>query len=260
MFASMLSDRLAELKALDEAPRALADFLQAMPCLPLFHRLRGPFRTSEPVLEPAGSKSARAAIGTDHCVFFSIGVAAYVTPPVVLAFGPMQDVRPGRISAPWDTRGLKGVIGCGEEDQARLIAEYSVQAPDDEEYLAHYLGRCFDHLEHWLEGRTPTGADVLGVLEALKRNPGDDVYPMTTPEARYERTVELSNGLLLAAFADADYPVGRRDEEEWGKTYRIFERYLGDLFIRLRRRVGASDIRSEAYRFVRDHLAGEGLR
>lgn len=259
MVTSMLSDRLAELQALDPAPNALKDFLQAIPCLPLFHRLRGPFRSSEPVLEPAGPKSSRTALGTGECVFFSIGVAAYVTPPVVLAFGPMQDVRPGRISAPWDTRGLK-VIGCDEENQARLIAEYSIAAPDDEEYLAHYLGRCFDHLHHWLEGRPPTGSDVLGVLEALKRNPGDDVYPMTTPEARYKRAVELPSGLLLAAFADADYPVGRPDEEEWGKTYRILERYLDDRFVRLRRRVGVTDIRSEAYRFVRDHLEGEGLR
>lgn len=230
--------------------------------MPLFHRLRGPLRGAGVVLEVASPKQGRQAIGTDRCIFTSVGVAAYVTPPVVLAFGPMQDARPGRTSAPWDTRGLGAFLGCDQPTQARWIAEYSIPAPDDEVYLAHYLARCFDDLYSWLGGRPPTGSDVLDVLGAVRRHAGAgaDTSPMTTPEARYETALDLSDTLLLAAFADADYPLGRPDQAEWAKTYRTFERHLGDDFHRLRRNVGAPDLRGAAYRFVRRHLEQEGVR
>jgi len=196
-------------------------------------------------------------------------VAAYLAPPLVLAFGPMQDARSGRTSAPWDTRGLRSILACDEADHARHIAEHSIPAPDDETYLAHYLARCFDSLHMWLDGQRPTGLDVLGVLGMLRNhdyNAGrgqsgtdEDMLPATTPEARFTANVDLSS-LLLAAFVNVDYPIGRADEDGWAKTYRALEGLLGDDFYRLRGDVGIPDLRGAAYRFVRRHLEHEGMR
>lgn len=256
----VLQSRLAELQAIDPAPPALSTFLRAMPLLPLFHRLGEPLRGPHLILEVAAHKAGREAIGTDGCIFASIGVAAYLTPPLVLAFGPMRDAREGRRSAPWDSRGLRAVLGCDAATHARHITERSIAAPDDEPYLAHYLARGFDDLYTWLGGQRPTGSDVLGVFDALRRQ-GDheDLVPMTTPEARYEVGLDLSS-LLLAAFVDADYPVGRPDERGWAETFGALEVLLGDDFHRLRRGAGAPDLRGAAYRFVRGHLEREGLR
>lgn len=142
-------------------------------------------------------------------------------------------------------------------------------APDDEQLLAHHLARCFRQLQDWLGGQRPTGSDVLGVLEALTRRERsgavddqttrEERIRMTTPEARYDVSVQLSGGLLLAAFADVDHAIGRPDETHWGETYRTLERLLGDDFHRLRRSHGIPDLRGEAHRFVRAFLLSEGL-
>lgn len=265
----MLAELLEEQEALTPAPAALSEFLRAMPVLPLFHRLGEPLRRGL-ILEVAASKAARAEIGTDCCLFASVGVAAYFDPPLTLAFGPMCDVREGRRSAPWDTMGLRNYPGYDPSTHAFQVARYSIPAPDDEEFLAHWLARVFDCLHTWLSGGRPTGRDVLDVIGSLKRKAYDSRTSveqihesqicMTTPEARYDRPMDLSGDLLLAAFADADFPGGRADGVDWGRTYALLEKRLEDRFFRLRRDVGPPDLRGEAYRWVRAHLAQEGVR
>ena len=87
----MDEELLAQLRALKDAPAGLPGFRAALPTLPLFHRLGDPLRPGPLVLEIADTKSGRIEVGTDRCLFASVGVAAYLTPPLVLAFGPMEE-------------------------------------------------------------------------------------------------------------------------------------------------------------------------
>lgn len=257
---------IAELQALVADPPDLERFVRAVPALPLFHRLGEPLREGL-MLEIARPKARRAELGTDECLFASVGTAAYLTPPLLLAFGPMDDAhaRAGRRTAPWDTAELHRVLGISAEVAASHIERYSVDAADDELYVAHLLARYFPSFDGWCRGEPATGADVLGVIAALTRSPGPEVdddrfVRMTTPEARFSVGLDLREGLLLAAFADVEAAAFGPRASEWAETFRQLEATLGDGFIRVRRTLGAADLRGAARTFVRRLLEVEGLQ
>lgn len=264
-----MQERLAELQAIESEPPGLGGFRVAVPVLPLFHRLGEPLRGERVVIEVAGAKAGRAEVGTDRCWFASVGLAPYVSPPVLLAFGPMEadEARRHRISAPWDTREVARLLSGWKISPGEVVAAWSVAAPDDEVFLAEYLARCFGELEEWLTGRLPTGRDVLDVLRTVcapSSDPADASehrdrqLRLTTPEARFDQDVDLSD-VLLAAFADVDHAVGSPAESSWARTFAALDDLLGDDFHRVAREAGEPPVRRGAARFVSEVLRLEGV-
>ena len=245
-------------------------FSKGVPRLPLFHRLGEPLRDAEGslashkiVLELARPKAARAAIGTDACVFASFGVAAYLQPAVVLAFGPAEQQRESRLSLPWDSRGAAARLGWSDEVASEKIARYSLAAPNDESYLARHLATCFQTWEQFLSGKRPLAPDpdearVLGwALDA----PADvDLAPLTTPEARFLEPQPVGE-TLLAVFVDADFPDSGPRSADWRRTYtvlrRIVEQRKPARFEAKRRMKPGPALARAAASFVLEHLGVE---
>ncbi|WP_199745978.1 hypothetical protein [Corallococcus sp. AB030] len=254
------------------APRAGwpdESFSRLLPELPLFHRLGHPLRNSDLalhgdqlILEPASSKSSRVSLETDRCVFTSVGVAAYFAPAIVLAFGPLSDLRDDRISVPWDSKGAGSFMSWAPERHQEKIAQYSLPAAADETYLAKHLATCFQTWSRFLAGERPVAADAadIGVLRKVMSAPAQqDVLPLTTPEARYSSALDVGPK-LMAVFVDADYPSTRSSEinTAWLETYtvlrRIVERRNEDGFHSLRRMARGRDLVQAAATFTKEYL------
>ena len=245
----------------------LTSFREALGGLPLFHRLGEPLRDpatalaqSEVKLEVARSKAGRAKLGIDGCVFASFGVAGYWAPPVVLAFGPAEVSGTARISVPWDSRGAGTVLGLAAGSHEALIAEYSLVAPLDQDYLASHLATCFQEWEQFLSGNRPKESDPRGVLRrAISAPQGEDYTWLTTPEARFEQDLLLGDQ-LLAVFVDADFPSGA-NAKEWRRTYTVLQRIAANRkaeFVSIRRTVGAVNYRQYTSELVRRRMRDLG--
>lgn len=246
---------------------ASSDFGEIVPNLPQFHRLGRAFddpravaaRGEITLLRTHGDEE-RQRIGTDGCVFTSVGVAAFWDPPVVLAFGPLEGMRPARLTMPWDSRGIGPIVG--RERHPTIVQDYSLAGDqgDDEQYLIEHLTTYFESPESFLEGERPQHADELGIFGRLRHVPvTQDTSFITTPESRSTSDILLRDN-LLAVFADADYSDGRDD---WAKTLAALRRVasrVGAAFVALPRRAGAIDYRQHAYRFVQRWLSDRGIR
>lgn len=266
-----LDERLESLRAHRErcglALPADSAFREIVPKLPQFHRLgrafedpRGVAQRGEIVLVRAHGDEERQRIGTDGCVFTSVGVAAFWDPPVVLAFGPMEGLRPSRLTMPWDSRGIGPIVG--RERHPDVVREFSLEGEkgEDETYLVEHLATYFESPESFLEGDRPLHSDELGIFGRLRAvPPTQDTAFVTTPESRSTDDIVVRDN-LLAVFADADYSDGN---DEWMKTLaalrRVASRARAD-FVALPRRAGAIDYRQYAYRFVQRWLSERGVR
>lgn len=241
-----------------------SEFAAVMPALPLFHRLGRPLSTTQHiVLETADAKSAREALGTDMCVFASVGFAVYLMPPVVLAFGPMDELRDHRMSAPWDTRGVGSLMGWNPGFHADMIERYSLPGGVDEAYLARSLATLFESPAQFVRGDLPTGSDILGVIRtAVSRTNGPWVgsqSDFSTPEARFTHAIDLDDEVFLAAFVDVDALDARPDADAWKRTVAALRRRLGPRFFPMRRKAGAIELRGAAVEFTLAHLRQEGV-
>ena len=245
----------------------LAAFSEALGGVPLFHRLGEPLRDPETTLvysaiklEVAKPKAGRARLGIDGCVFASFGVAGYREPPVVLAFGPAEASDAARTSVPWDSRGAGSALDLGAASHEALIAEYSLVAPLDRDYLASHLATCFQEWERFLSGGRPEETDPRGVFRKARSAPsGEDFTWLTTPEARFDQDVLLGEH-LLAVFVDADFP-SRANDRDWLRTYTVLQRVARVRqaeFVSIRRSVGAVNYPQYASDFVRRRMRASG--
>jgi hypothetical protein len=250
-----------------------AAFSSTMPDLPLFHRLGEPLReakaaleTGRVTLELAGPKVGREELGTDRCVFASFGVAAYSSPPIVLAFGPVEDFRADRISVPWDSRGVGRFMGWITDVHRQKIEQYSLPASADEAYLARHLSTCFQTWETFLSGSRPVAPDPpdVRVLRKVMETPSDmDLLPLSTPEARFSLPQEVGQA-LMAVFVDADFPDTRPAYEGWLDTYLVLRRIVESRdrkgFRSVRRMKRGADLVQAASNFTRERLRASGER
>ncbi len=245
----------------------LEAFNEPLGGLPLFHRLGEPLRDpatalaqSEIKLEVAKPKAGRAKLGIDGCVFASFGVAGYWEPPVVLAFGPAAVSGTARISVPWDSRGAGKALNLAADSHEALIAEHSLVAPFDQDYIASHLATCFQEWERFLSGGHPKATDPRGVLNrAISAPPGEETTWLTTPEARFEEELHLGDQ-LLAVFVDADFP-SRANDKDWLRTYTVLQRVAANRkaeFIPIRRSLGAVDYRRHTSELVRRRMRASG--
>jgi hypothetical protein len=265
---TQLEDLLEELDAHRSASDVRLDdgrFVSVYSGLLLVHRLGESIedpsevmRQGRLVLRRAGHKSGRAEIGTDECVFCSVGVAPYWEPPVVLVFGPLSILTEGRLVVPWDSRGAATQNNHLGLRPSEIIARYSLRFPDDEAYVPKHLATCFETLESFLEGRRPVRPDPAGVLHGLVyERPVGDLTWLQTPEARYEVDLEVSRDNLRAVFVDHDalQDAGLR------RSALALQRLVqdgGGVHKALRRSAGAVDYRSEVSQFVAAWLQQEG--
>jgi hypothetical protein len=202
-------------------------------------------------------------LGLDRCVFASFGVAAYRDPPVVLCFGPAEEMRESRQSVPWDSRGAGAAAGwkSNPERHAEMIARYWLGAPEDEQYLAAHLATCFQQWDVFLSGERPVQVDSARVLaNPLRGAKDEDLVPLTTPEARFDSALVLGEK-LLAGFVDADYPERGPQTALWRETFLVLQRVLekhGRPFHSWRRYKSREDIRGFAATFVRNWLREGG--
>lgn len=223
------------------------EFLKRIPDLPLVHRLGRPLRTttaSTVSLEPAESKVGRDEIGTDRRVFASYGRAVFLTPPIVLVFGPASRAREGRRSTPWDSRG--GVRAAGKD--GTWLEYWTLDAALDEQYLALHLATIFQSWQRYLASpfSPPLERDPAGVCERGSRKDW-----MVTPEARFDRSISMDD-LLLAALVDVDH--ADFDLPEWRSTIGRLSacaRTRDASFRRLSRNRGSLDLPGEVERVVR---------
>lgn len=259
-FDELEAEILAHRKKLDAGHYADDDFRKVLPALPLLHRLGRPFDDSPLALVPAAPKAARAALGTDECIFASVGVAAYLDPPVLLVFGPMDEVRPNRLTAPWDTRGIAGALSyaSGSDRHRTLIERYSLPGGLDERYLEIYLATLYEVPSAFLAASPPTRPDHLGVIKGARElNFGHVGY--CTPEARFTAMVTLDEDTLLAAFVDVDALRDRPEAAAWLRTVSALKRRLGDRFIPVERTAGTADLRDHSARYIYRFLQDEGV-
>ncbi|MEO7596429.1 MAG: hypothetical protein ABI134_34775, partial [Byssovorax sp.] len=165
-----------------------------------------------------------------------------------------------RISVPWDSRGAGKVLNLADESHEALIAEYSLVAAFDQDYLASHLATCFQEWEQFLSGDRPKEIDPRGVLHrATSAPPGEDFTWLTTPEARFEQDLLLGDQ-LLAVFVDADFP-SRANDKDWRRTYIVLRRVAANRnaeFISIRRSLGAVDYRRNTSEFVRRRMRASG--
>jgi hypothetical protein len=246
----------------------LAAFSEAFGGLPLFHRLGEPLRDptttltrSEIKLEIARPKAGRARLGIDGCIFASFGVATYWEPPVVLAFGPAEVSSAARISVPWDSRGAGKVLNLAPESHEALIAEYSLVAPLDQNYLASHLATCFQEWERFLSGDRPKEIDPRGVFHrAISAPQGEETTWLTTPEARFEQDLFLGDQ-LLAVFVDADSPTFSPGDKEWRRTFQVLRRVAanrGAEYVPIQRSIGAANYQRHTSELVRRRMRASG--
>lgn len=216
---------------------------------------------SEIKLEVAKAKSGRAKLGIDGCLFASFGVAGYREPPVVLAFGPAELSGTGRISVPWDSRGAGKTLNLADDSHEALIAEYSLVAPFDQDYLASHLATSFQEWERFLSGGRPKEPDPRGVLhKAISAPQGEETTWLTTPEARFEQDLLLGDR-LLAVFVDADFPSGTNGNKEWRRTFAVLQRVAANRkaeFVSIRRSLGAVDYRHHTSALVMRRMRASG--
>jgi hypothetical protein len=242
-------------------------FQQVMPALPLFHRLGNPLREPNRSLaelsirlEVAGPKSGRGHLGTDRCVFASFGVAAYLNPPVVLCFGPAEQVRPNRTSTPWDSRGVGPRAGWGSEYHAQMVAKYSLGAAEDESYLASYLATCFQSWATFLEGKPPVAVDPAYALVGAPKTATEDTVVLTTPEARFDMDLVLGEH-LLACFVDEDSLNASPGASSWRQTCTALQRIVesrGGVYEPLRRYQFGHGMRHRTALFISQWLRDGG--
>ncbi len=147
-----------------------------------------------------------------------------------------------------------------DESHEKLIAEYSLVAPFDQDSLASHLATCFQAWEPFLSGDRPKEIDPRGVLRrAISAPPGEDFTWLTTPEARFEEDLLLGDQ-LLAVFVDADFP-SRANDKDWRRTYTVLQRVAANRkaeFVSIRRRLGAVDYRRHTSELVRRRMRASG--
>lgn len=242
-----------------------ASFSGAYPGLLLVHRLGQPLADPEAVqsagrltLVRAGEKAGRKALGTDRCVFCSVGVAPYWDPPVVLLFGPLEEVTAGRIVAPWDTRGATTGAALSSARSAAMVAQYSLQSPDDQVYMPRHLATCFRSLASFLVGDRPVRLDPAGAFRTvLGAREAQDLTWLHTPEARFDRDLEIDGSALRAVFVDVDALRSTASKRTALVLRRLVEE-TGGAFRPLQRGVGAVDYRGEVARFMDQWLISGG--
>lgn len=265
--AAQLLEEL-ELTGADCSSSAARGFFDAWGGLLLVHRLRGgalgdaseALASRAVVLERPGSKSARLEIGTDECVFCSVGVAPYWEPPVVMVFGPVSEpaFMAGRWMTPWDSRGAARMGSSEGRTGAALVERYSLQSPDDGEYLPALLGHCFRDLTAFIDGKRPIAVDPSGVFrELVHSEPVGDYCWLHTPEARFSRDVAVNADTLRAVFVDVD-ALEHPEQKESATVLRRLVESNGGEFRAVQRDAGAVDYRTEVAAFMHEWLGTEG--
>lgn len=239
-------------------------FASAYPGLLLVHRLGRPLEDPDAIqtsgkltLYRANEKSARQEIGTDRCVFCSVGSAPYWDPPVVLLFGPLELFVADRLVTPWDSRGAAKRAGQLGPD---LVARYSLRWTDDRDYLPRHLATCFPGLLSFLQGQPPAQVDPAQVfLPPANARRADVALPiwLTTPEARFEADISVDGSALRAVFVDVEALVDDARKRSAAVLRRLVERGGGE-YRPLKRGMGAVDYQGEVASFMTEWLTNGG--
>lgn len=244
---------------------SIGTFQAAWPGMLLAHRFNGVLATPRDDIRrgtltltaPTGSKEGRERIGTDRCVFCTVGAAPYWDPPFVLLFGPLDVFTDHRLVTPWDTRGAVASGNYLGLSEAELVARYSLSHPEDAGYLPELLATCFADLDRFLGGEPPLRVDPAGVWHRLvNKRPKEDLRPLHTPEARFNADVQLGPGSLHAVLVDVD-KIRQEQRATFLAIQRIVEKADGR-FVKLRGADGAVDYQAAAMGCIRHWLTEGG--